>query len=236
VETSVPQEGSTSFYSRIAAPLHTVMVLGAMAAYSLSGRLRASGMQPDASFSRVRMYERTLLFEWLLLAFVLLGVRLHGSSLYTVLGQRWQSVTQFFQDLGIGVVFFIATTIFFSMLGPVFGGGTPSKVLNLMLPQSPLEKFLWILVSLTAGICEEAIYRGYLQRQFTALSKNVATGILLSAACFGAVHAYQGWRMVVQIALLGVFLGVLAHWRKSTRPGMVSHTIQDSLAMLIGRH
>lgn len=162
METSVSRERSASLYSRIAAPLHTVVVLGAIAAYSLSGRLRAAGMQPGTSFNRVSMYERTLLFEWLLLAFVLIGVRLHGSSLYTVLGQRWQSVTQFFQDFGIGVVFFIATTMFFSMLGPVFGGGTPSKVLNLILPQSPLEKFLWMLVSLTAGICEEAIYRAYL--------------------------------------------------------------------------
>ena len=236
METSVSQEGSTACYSRIAAPLHTIMVLGAVAAYSLPGKLRASGMESGESFNRVRMYEWTLLFEWLLLAFVLVGVRLHGSSLHTVLGQRWQSVTQFFQDLSIGVFFFIATTLFASMAGPLFGGGTPANVLNVILPQGPLEKFLWIIVSLTAGICEEAIYRGYLQRQFRALSKNVGAGILLSAACFGAVHAYQGWRMVLQIALLGVFLGALAQWRKSTRPGMISHAIQDSLAMVLSGH
>ena len=38
-------------------------------------------------------------------------------------------------------------------------------------------------------------------RQFIALTKNVPAGILLSAAAFGAAHAYQGFRMVILIGL-----------------------------------
>jgi hypothetical protein len=41
--------------------------------------------------------------------------------------------------------------------------------------------------------------------------------------------------MMIQIALLGVLLGLLADWRKTTRPGMISHAIQDSLAIFIRR-
>ena len=41
------------------------------------------------------------------------------------------------------------------------------------------------------------IFRGYLQRQFTVLTKSIPAGILLSGATFGAAHAYQGFRMVI---------------------------------------
>src|SRR5436305_558859 len=36
-------------------------------------------------------------------------------------------------------------------------------------PQNTLEVALWIAVSITAGICEEIVFRGYLQRQLGAL-------------------------------------------------------------------
>ena len=74
------------------------------------------------------------------------------------------------------------------------------------------------------------IFRGYLQRQFIALTKSVPAGILLSGAAFGAAHAYQGFRMVILIGLYGTMFGVLAHWRGSVRPGMIAHALQDSLS------
>ena len=83
--------------------------------------------------------------------------------------------------------------------------------------------------SVTAGICEETIFRGYLQRQFMALTKSAPAGILFSAAAFGVVHAYQGFRMVILIGLYGAMFGILAYCRGSIRPGMIAHAWQDSL-------
>ncbi len=98
-----------------------------------------------------------------------------------------------------------------------------------MLPERGIELALWIALSVSAGICEETIFRGYLQRQFTALTKSAPAGILLSAAAFGGVHAYQGFRMTILIALYGAMFGILAYWRGSVRPGMIAHAWQDSL-------
>jgi uncharacterized protein len=94
---------------------------------------------------------------------------------------------------------------------------------------------VWILLSLSAGMCEEALYRGYLQRQFIAVARNVPAGILLSGALFGLAHSYQGFGQVLQIAVLGVMSGVLAHWCKSVRPGMIAHALQDVMGGLL-RH
>jgi hypothetical protein len=98
-----------------------------------------------------------------------------------------------------------------------------------MLPRGGIELTLWIALSVTAGICEERIFRGYLQRQFMALTMSTPVGILLSAAAFGVAHAYQGFRMVILIGLYGAMGGILAYWRGSVRPGMNAHAWQDSL-------
>lgn len=87
--------------------------------------------------------------------------------------------------------------------------------------------------SLTAGICEEAVYRGYLQKQFTALTKSLPAGIILSALAFGAAHSYQGFARASLIAFMGAMGGILAHWCRSVRPGMIAHALQDVLGGLI---
>ncbi len=182
-----------------------------------------------AGGGRISIYERTMLFEWLMLGLVLAGIWWHGSSLLTVLGQRWSSVSRFLRDLGIGVVFLIVAM----MLGSVLPHGD-DHVARLILPQGRTEMWVWVTLSLSAGICEEAIYRGYLQRQFISVTRSVPVGIVLSAAAFAGAHAYQGWQMVLGIGVLGAIAGTIAYWRKSVRPGMIEHFLQDMLAGLVG--
>jgi len=226
-------EGSSAApnYSRIASPIHTLLVLAAEVGLAYRGIHRLSQLQGTAD--RMQLCQRTIFFELLMLALVLVGVRLHGSSLASVLGKRWRSMVEVLRDAGIGVAFLFASTMLGSVLAG-HAGGQDRSVLS-MLPQSGLEVGMWIIVSLTAGVCEEAIYRGYLQRQFTALTKNVPLGIVLSACMFGIAHAYQGFGRAMQIVLQGVMSGILAHWRKSVRPGMFAHAIQDILGGLLGR-
>jgi hypothetical protein len=57
--------------------------------------------------------------------------------------------------------------------------------------------------------------------------------IAVVALGFGAMHAYQGWKMAVSIGFLGLMLGILAHWRGTVRPGMIAHAWQDTLAGLL---
>jgi len=104
-----------------------------------------------------------------------------------------------------------------------------------LLPQSPLEIALYLMLSLTAGFCEEVIFRGYLQRQFTALTRASAGGIALQGIVFGLGHGYQGWKFMLLIAVYGTTIGLLAHWRHSLRPGMILHFVQDGAGGLVGR-
>jgi membrane protease YdiL (CAAX protease family) len=235
METSIAAPSESGRYGRIANPVHTIIVLVALATWAYSGKIRADQMREVGDVNRVYMYARTMTFEWLMLGFVALGVRLNGSPLATVLGDRWRSIREVARDLGLGVVFVIVSIAISSIFGAHGQGGETSRAVQFLLPQGAVEKFLWIALSITAGICEEAINRGYLQRQFTALTSSVPAGIILQAIVFGAAHAYQGLRRAIPIGVLGLVLGGLARWRRSVRPGMITHALQDTLAIFV-RH
>jgi uncharacterized protein len=93
-----------------------------------------------------------------------------------------------------------------------------------------------LLLVITAGLCEEVIFRGYLQRQFTALTQATIGGIVIQGIVFGASHGYQGWKYMLIITVFGIMFGLLAHWRRSLRPGIISHVLQDGVGGLLGRY
>ena len=224
-------KADSSSVRRIAHPLHTVVLLAGEGVLVVRGAMHAEQMRSAVNLNRVHMYERTMLAEWLGFAFVLFGVWLAGSDFAPVLGERWHSAGSVLRDIGLGVAFSIVSTMVLSMLQP--HGGGDDRAVQFLLPHGSYEMALWVAVSITAGICEETIYRGYLQRQFTALTKNVPAGIVISGAAFGLAHSYQGWRLAIVIGLEGMMLGAMAQWRKSVRPGMVAHAFKDSLAPML---
>lgn len=181
------------------------------------------------------IYLRSMLSEWLLLGFVLGGVRLYGGSVAAVLGRRWRSPGDVARDLAIGLAFWMVDLVVTSTLGSLGPHGGDNSAILFLLPHGPAETALWMLLSLTAGICEEAVYRGYLQRQCLALTNQVVPAIMLPALAFGLVHLYQGWERAAVIACGGILSGLLAHWRRSVRPGMIAHAFQDGTAPLLLR-
>jgi hypothetical protein len=44
---------------------------------------------------------------------------------------------------------------------------------------------------------------------------------------FGLFHAYQGWKNVIVISVLGVMFGVLAAWRRNLRANIIVHAWAD---------
>ncbi len=233
VEADIQAGPRSNEFRPVAATWHTAVILGAMAILSYRGQLRADQMRSVVNPNRIGMYESTIFFECLMLLLVLAGVWLNGSSAFAVLGESWRSFRQFIRDFGIGLAFLIGSIMITSIIGS--HGGSGDKATQFLLPRGGVETALWIVLSIAAGICEEAIYRGYLQKQFMALTKSAAGGIILSALTFTAAHSYQGFARASVIAVIGVMSGVLAYWCRSVRPGMIAHALQDVLGAFV-RH
>ena len=228
METSASGQSASGRYPPVASPIHTILVLAALGGWAFWHKISVEQLSVAANPNRVRFYLVTLSFEWLLFVLVVAGVRSSGASILVVLGDHWHSLRQVLRDIGIAAGFWIVAATLLWIFGWLLRIAALGRNVS-MLPQRGIELTFWIALSVTAGICEETIFRGYLQRQFMALTKSAPAGILLSAATFGAAHAYQGFRMTILIALYGAMFGILAYWRASVRPGMIAHAWQDSL-------
>ena len=229
METSALPHSASDRYPKAAGPIHTIFVLAVLGGWTFWGKVLADQLRAAANPNRLRFYVVTLCFEWFLFVLVVAGVRRSGAPLLIVLGDRWDSVRQVMRDIGIAAAFWLVSSGLLLILGRLLRIAALGRNMDFILPLGGAEITAWLALSVTAGICEEMIFRGYLQRQFMALTKSVSAGIFLSAAAFGAAHAYQGFRMVILIGLYGTMFGVLAHWRGSVRPGMIAHVWQDSL-------
>lgn len=221
--------------STIADAWHTVLLLVVIAAWSAWGYFGAHRMQLTQNPHRAVMYVLTILWEWSVVGYIAWGAKRHGSSLRELIGGKWNSLKAFLKDVGIAAGFWLIALAALFCTALALHVSKAGENIRFLLPQNQLEVFLWILMSITAGICEEIIFRGYFQRQFSAWTGNVTPGVLLSAAAFGAGHIYQGWRSAVIIAVYGLLFGILAEMRGSLRPGMMTHAWHDGLAGLAGR-
>jgi membrane protease YdiL (CAAX protease family) len=153
-----------------------------------------------------------------------------GNSFWALAGGRWKSWREVAADVGIVLPFWgiwegAAYGVHWLLAGTAGPGS--AKTVDSLLPQSPLEVLIWLAASITAGVCEEMVFRGYAQRQLHALSGNVVAAVLGQGLIFGFFHAYQGWRNVLVICVLGVLYGALAAWRKNLRANIIAHAWGD---------
>jgi membrane protease YdiL (CAAX protease family) len=232
----VPSESSLQSNSEqdrlIASPWHTILMLLVGLLNAWGGILRTAKARAELSLSRPHIYLRAILFELVFLALAVLGVWLRGTPLTTIFGQRWRSLGQMFLDLGLGILLMLSATLLVSELSG-HNGGPSDKAIDYLIPQTSPELLAWIALSFIASVCEEAIYRGYFQRQFIGLTHNVYAGILISGATFGVAHAYQGLQRAFVIGVSAVLFGLFAQWRGTVRPGMFAHILQDATAPLL---
>jgi hypothetical protein len=164
--------------------------------------------------------------EWLVFGFIWLGLRLRKQRMRILLGENWGGAKNILRDIGIGVLFLIASNLVLSLIGYLLKAA-PNAAIRGILPQTPAQIAIYFLLTVTAGICEEIIFRGYLQRQFSFFFKNAAIGIVLQGLIFGASHGYQGPKYMLIIVVYGILFGALAQQRRSLRPGMIAHFLQD---------
>jgi membrane protease YdiL (CAAX protease family) len=219
----------------VASPVHTVILLAIIFSVSWAGAMRAPGLRTHGVHHMTISYLGTMGMEFLITAFVVVGVRRRGGSLRNLVGGRWDRASDFFRDVLIAFCFWIVSLLCLAFVRIVMHAKAGIDAIRFLAPQSRAEAVLWIFVALTAGFCEEIIFRGYLQRQFIALSGQPILGILLSAVAFGGSHAYQGAKQTVILGVYGAMFGVLAYWRHSLRPGMMAHAGQDALVGLVIR-
>jgi membrane protease YdiL (CAAX protease family) len=103
-----------------------------------------------------------------------------------------------------------------------------------ILPQAPRELFAFLALALTAGLCEEFLYRGFAMAALTRAGLPIWAVVLLSSALFGLAHLYQGRGGLVSTLVIGTVFGMARIAYDGLVPGMVWHFAVDAVAGVAG--
>lgn len=98
--------------------------------------------------------------------------------------------------------------------------------LKALAPQTPTEHRAFALVSVTAGVCEEILYRGILLAVLTPVV-GLWPAVAISSVIFGMGHLYQGFTGLVKTTLVGLAMALLTVFSGSLLVAIVLHVVID---------
>lgn len=210
---------------------HTALLIAIILVFSFAQGRPSNVARAGHLPSRIPLYAASLGYELFLFGYVWLGLRSRKVKIREIIGGKWRNFADFLIDVAVACLFTIVVYVALAVCAfALHFSGT--KAALPLLPQSWLEAAAFVVLAVTAGFCEEFVFRGYFQRQFLAWTGAAWAAIALQAVVFGAAHYYQGWGGVVTITVYGALFGILAWMRKSLRPGMIQHGCQDAFSGL----
>jgi len=167
------------------------------------------------------------ILEWALFLAVLYGLRKEGRTLRDV---GFPAFTR--RDaLGVGgVVAALATFIL------IVGDSTSEMAQNLpwIVPKTWEQKLTMLFVALTAGICEETLFRGFCYEELRRRGLGLVAAVVVVTISFVLMHGgiSQGLGMMffrggVAVAFAGIYI-----WRGTLRIPIYLHAAIDALLVL----
>jgi membrane protease YdiL (CAAX protease family) len=189
-----------------------------------------------SSMERLVLYASTIAFQWLAVAAVgwrawvrgftalQLGLTLHNRTMLIVAGLAGALTIGTLQWLNLRRVGKV----------PVERRGPLQAVVERILPQSVDELFPYLALAITAGLCEEFLYRGFSMAVLLRLGMQAWAVVLLSSILFGLAHSYQGRGGVIVTLLMGLALGASRIAYDSLVPPILWHTAIDVVAGIAG--
>ncbi|MBP3960039.1 CPBP family intramembrane metalloprotease [Gemmata sp. G18] len=100
------------------------------------------------------------------------------------------------------------------------------KLTAATMPRTRAELYWFGGVALTAGFCEEFLFRGYFIWVFAPWIGWWGAAAV-SVLVFAGLHAYQGWSGVLRVGILGVFFTLVVAIFNSLWPAIALHALVD---------
>lgn len=194
-------------------------------------------VKADVPGVRARMYLRTIAEQWILTAAVV-GWWLHEQrdlrDLGLRLGSTGQAIAGALVTCGVLALFLLQWKKIrgldarrLAKLEASLGDAAP------LLPTSASEQRIFRALALTAGTCEEVLFRGYLL-WYLAAGIGTWPAMFLGAALFGVAHSYQGAKGTLKTGIGGLVLVVLYRATGSLLWPMMLHAAMDLQGGAIG--
>ena len=187
---------------------------------------------------KLRLYGTIVMMEWGLVAAAIAVAYHHGLGLRD-LGQTLGDPRVSLAVTGLGLLALLALTGFnrrqIRHASREELAATVERARK-FVPVGRTQVTAFTFVAVTAGICEELLYRGWLIHFTGALLGSLWVGMIAAAILFGLGHAYQGRQGIIATGALGLVFGSMFVMVKSLVPGQIIHAGIDIVnGILAGR-
>jgi uncharacterized protein len=186
--------------------------------------------QTDPARARRRMWAENIPYAW--------GLVAAGAVLWWFHGRSWTSFGFSIPEgwrlwTSIGLVLLLVAYLVPSAATIARNAEARAKVRQqaggltaLVLPHTETEMYWFAGVSLTAGFCEEFLFRGYF---IWALTPWLGWwgAAALSLLIFASGHAYQGRNGVIRTGIVGLIFTLVVALLESLWPAIVLHFLLD---------
>ncbi|MEO6126850.1 MAG: CPBP family intramembrane glutamic endopeptidase [Ferruginibacter sp.] len=172
-------------------------------------------------------------FWILLLLLILYTTKIEKQKFLLWPDKRYTSLQYLLSVLAVFAAFFVSMLIgqlLLSLFVPKEKSVSMLELLNLFRN----NKFLLVFTCLTAGVCEELIFRGYILPRLQLIFKNTTAAVVVSSLLFGLLH----YRYGTLANMFGPFfiglVSALYYWKyRNIKVLILCHFLWDLMAILI---
>ncbi|MFV2177204.1 CPBP family intramembrane glutamic endopeptidase [Actinomadura sp. LOL_016] len=214
--------------------------LGLVLSVPLLGYVLAEGPIGKRSYERMlrrreddpraltRMYRTWVVLAWASAAAALAVLAVSPGAAPSDLGMSLPADPSTTLGMIVGVAFAMVLVTLLTRRS-----GVRRTVLD-MHPRTPAERRWALAMAVTAGVCEEIVYRGLLiALGVGVLGLGVTTAAALALAVFVLGHLYQGWRGMLLVAAAGYSLTYLYLSSGSLVLPIAVHVLIDVMALVV---
>jgi membrane protease YdiL (CAAX protease family) len=185
--------------------------------------------QADPAWTRRWLWTSSIGNQWLLVGF--------GAAIWMASGRSWTSFGFTVPDgwrLWTAIVLFLLLAAYDVWAVATLARSSDTRAslrqqvgeLAVVAPHTRTELYWFGGVSLTAGFCEEFLYRGYFIWVFSPWLGWWGAAAL-SLLFFAVGHLYQGWNGVLRTGMVGVLLTLVVAILGSLWPAIALHALND---------
>jgi membrane protease YdiL (CAAX protease family) len=132
------------------------------------------------------------------------------------------------------LLWLIVAMLVTGILLKALGANSESNVLNKTLAVLENNFTLLLLTSISAGIIEELIFRGYMLPRLDILFKNKIFSIAVSSLLFGIMHfSYATLAQTIGPMVFGVVLAIQYYKYKNIKILIICHFLWDLVVLLV---
>jgi len=186
-------------------------------------------LKTNSSISSLLLHE---VYVWLILFVVYMYATKIEKRKLLILSEIDISFKQTLKNIFRLILSFVGISIAVNCILHLCGVKNGSANIQKLIPILRQYKILILIISITAGVVEELVFRAYLFPRFEELFKNTDAAIILSASLFGLLHISYG--TIAQVAFPFLFGVVTAlHYKKhrNIKTLIYTHFLWDFLLL-----